>query len=438
MKDQNPFKEKLYTYTLPVKEDIWNHVEANLPAKRRRLPFLWLALASFLFIGASVLGVTLLHKPLIPVTPKENKSIEDIKNSSTPIAENTITSRISEQPINETLTNKKLNTTNTTTTKTQQRNPYQKALSHTSNHQPSIVSADAIQFDSRAETNSYRKEMAVVNSLNTLDFNPLSLEESAFKMAKIKPDPSCYKFRGKNGKNAISVDVFAGLGFATRKYDATEGATSPYATARNQTEKSKYVWGAGARINLNLKQGFAVRLGISLEQIGDIFNYTDASATQSTTQIDSFFAADGTFLRADTNRVLIFGKLIKKIHNRYTHLDIPLLLSYELPMGRSTLMINAGPVLNLTSSVRGQILDPTLNPVHITAGEPDELKAYKNNLGLSLYLGAGALFPLTDNISAMVEPRLLYRINPVTLDSYPLKEHRSTACLNLGIRYHFN
>jgi hypothetical protein len=179
-------------------------------------------------------------------------------------------------------------------------------------------------------------------------------------------------------------------------------------------------------------------LGVLYEQTGDIFDYIDTLATQRSTRIDSFFAADGTFLYAETNSVLIFGTLIKKIHNRYHHLDIPLLASYELPMGRATLMVNAGPVINLMTSVRGQILDAGLVPQHITQGEANQLHAYKTNVGLSVYLGAGALFPITKNISGLVEPRFLYRIRPVTLDTYQLKEHSHFAGLNLGIRYHLN
>jgi len=101
-------------------------------------------------------------------------------------------------------------------------------------------------------------------------------------------------------------------------------------------------------------------------------------------------------------------------------------------------MLNMGPVLNLTTSVRGQILDPSLTPRHISEREPNHLKAYKNNLGLSFYLGAGALIPLNENFSALIEPRFLYRIKPVTIENYPLKEHRHFAGVNLGIRYHFD
>ncbi|MBK9981122.1 MAG: hypothetical protein IPP15_01630 [Saprospiraceae bacterium] len=436
MKDQNPFKEKLHNYTLPVRDDIWKNVEANLPVKRRRLPFLWLSLAGFLLIGASSISLSLLHKPIIPAATPENKSIEEIQNTNPTNVENTIVSEAPKQSLKESSVVQEAKAS--ASGKNQYGKTRAKLFTDKVVGKNSISSNLALTDYAVTGNTSFSKEVNVIDGIQTLDITLLDKKVISNKISKIKPDPSCYKFRGKNGKKLLSVDVFGTPGFAPRSFESAEGGTSPYATARNQTEKSQYAFGAGARVNLNLEQGFAVRLGVMYEQIGDIFNYTDPAATQQHMVIDSFFAADGTFLYSQATTVTILGTLIKKIHNRYTHLDIPLVLSYELPMGRSTLMVNAGPVLNLTSAVRGQILDVSLNPVHITPGEPDELKAYKNNLGLSIYIGAGALFPLTDNISALVEPRLLYRINPVTLDTYPLKEHRSFAGLNLGIRYHFN
>ena len=258
------------------------------------------------------------------------------------------------------------------------------------------------------------------------------------EIASFHPDPNCYKFSGNTDKYALSADIFAGPGFSPRSFEDTAGESSIYADARNATEQNQYSWTAGGRVNLLFRNGLGVRLGLTYTQAGDIFDYTDTLATQSTTKVDSFFASDGTFLYADTSRVLIFGSLIKKIHNTYRYLDIPLLASFELPFDRSIFMINAGPVFNLTSSHEGQILDSSLHPASITPGEPGEIPVYKTNLGLSLYIGAGIVFPLTDHISGLVEPSFLYRMKPVTLDSYPLKEHRHHASLNLGIRYHFD
>jgi hypothetical protein len=100
--------------------------------------------------------------------------------------------------------------------------------------------------------------------------------------------------------------------------------------------------------------------------------------------------------------------------------------------------MNIGPVFNLTSSHEGQILDPNLHPRSITEGDPGAIDVYKTNLGLSLYLGAGYLFPISDHFSGLIEPSFIYRLDPVTLDSYPIQEHRHYAGLNLGLRYHFH
>ena len=43
MKEQNPFKEKLYQHTLPVSDELWGRIEAQLPAQvdKKRFPFLF-------------------------------------------------------------------------------------------------------------------------------------------------------------------------------------------------------------------------------------------------------------------------------------------------------------------------------------------------------------------------------------------------------------
>ncbi|MDZ4749045.1 MAG: hypothetical protein SH808_11185, partial [Saprospiraceae bacterium] len=281
--------------------------------------------------------------------------------------------------------------------------------------------------------------------LPNLQMEKISVEEESTLLAEVvsseisavKPDPNCYKFSGPGSKYAITADLLGGPGFSPKSYEQNSSEYSIYADARKATENYQYAWSVGARINLHHRSGFKGSLGFLYTQAGDIFDYTDSLATQSTTRIDSFFSADGTFLYEETSQVLILGTLIKKIHNTYKYVDIPLLVGYEMPMGRSSIMLHAGPVINLTTTRKGQILDPMLHPRYLTEGETGAIDVYKTNLGMSIYLGVGMLFPLTDHLSWLIEPSLLYRLNPVSLDSYPLKEHRHYAGLNVGLRYHF-
>lgn len=249
-------------------------------------------------------------------------------------------------------------------------------------------------------------------------------------------DVDCYKFKHTGSPIAFSLEAFGGPGISPKSIQEKGSESSVYHLARSSTEHSQYAWSAGFRVNLHLRNGFAFKTGLLYEQTGDVFDYTDTLATKTSTQIDSFFSADGSFLYADTNRVLIFGTLIKKIHNTYKNIDLPFLLGYEFAGKRTVYMLHAGPVFHLSSVQEGQILNPMLHPQSITSDNHQKLEAYKSSLGVSLYVGGGVMFPLSKRISALVEPRILFRLKPVTLSGYVLTEKRHHVGLNLGIRYH--
>jgi hypothetical protein len=490
MKDHNAFREKLYHHTVPVRDDLWSRIESHLPEKvdKKRFPFFWVTFASILVMAGAILFWPQTNQPATPKPPvqeipkeKESPVIEPLAPASDVSSTNeTTASQSSELAVNASNAISEATTNATTVNAKSTKNESNIAATSTVNGiaantkrvQSSIPGSMPMNISAAigsSPEHTYQSEEAIQIATSNLPLSneefthrslvpsgsieslPLSSLETTEKEAaeghdinvsgeidKIKPDPTCYKFTKKESTSNLSFDIFGGHGFSPRSFKSTGQESAIYAQARETTERNQYSWSAGGRINLNLNREFAVRAGLMYEQVGDIFDYTDTLATQRSTRIDSFFAADGSFLYAESNTILIFGTLIKKIHNRYHHLDIPLLASYEMPLGRTTFMINAGPVLNLTSSYRGQILDPGLIPQHITPRASNHLEAYKTNLGMSIYLSAGALIPFSDQFSGLVEPRFLYRINPVTVDQYPLKEHRHYAGLNIGIRYHFN
>lgn len=439
MKEENVFKQKLFNHTLPVREGLWESIETRLPPRKdeRRFPLFWFVLFSSAILGGALMLSRISSNPFSSPAPiesftlqKTNDHQESAINQPTPLIQSSSTDhlQVSGTPV-----------TNVLSAKTFARNSF-----------TSLSASSVIQETGPDEGEAQRNmiESPVFYSSGTSSLVPLlSLSEVRSSVGSdhtididaISHDPNCYKFSGSGSWSyAFSADLFAGPGYSPRSFEETDSESMMYAQARKSTERNQYAWSAGARVNLHLRNGLGASLGMLYEQTGDIFDYMDSLAFQTSTRFDSFFASNGTFLYVDTVRVQINGTRIKKIHNTYRHLDIPILIGYELPMGRSKLMINAGPVINLTSWHKGQILDLTLHPQNITPGSPRELKAYQTNLGLSLYFGAGALLPLSDRLSALIEPRLLFRLKPVTLDSYSLKEHRHFTGINLGIRYHLN
>ncbi len=486
MTEKNFFKEKLYQHTLPVHEGMWHNIEAQLPPEEsaKRFPVFWMTLFSTALLGgALMIGLFTQQtkadqKPPAPVPNQEviasstliDHASEDAditgtsaqssdatdasnKNAPAPSATENFTPNISTektatpssktQSLNQQKTNQqKINTAGTasnTTASALQQSTSNISSSASNTDIVTIKDAEANHLNDRI--NDYDVSLLPYRNTAATSLLPMADMHAATAlemMAGIAPDPNCYKFGDIGPHYAFSVDLLGGPGFSPKTYEQNGGETADYIQARKDTETNQYGWSIGARLNLHHRSGLTARLGLQYTQVGDIFDYTDSLATQSTTRIDSFFAADGTFLYTEVTQVLIDGTLVKKIHNTYRYLDIPLLIGYEMRLGRNIVALNAGPVFNLTHTYEGQILDSMLHPRYITPGKPGAIDIYKTNVGMSIYLGAGMLFPLTDRLSAMIEPSYLFRLDPVTLDSYELKEKRGYAGLNLGLRYHIN
>jgi len=489
MKNENMIREKLYHHTVPVRDGLWDAIEAQLPPekKRKAFPLFWFTLFGTTLLGAAVMiGIfndKVSDQPLLEkhqstpalIASNSAETSTGTESSSTPITSTpiTVTSTSSattsintSSPTFGSASNSKTSPIETRASKTsimentsrkksiKSTTPFSKGHSRIKETPINLqnqtltegITADpglSTEYTLGATTGN--AAITELSLLPNLQIEEITQEEASTlltgagssEISLVKPDPNCYKFSGPGSKFAITADILGGPGFSPKSYEQNSSDDSVYADAREATENYQYAWSAGVRINLHHRSGVKGSLGVLYSQAGDVFDYTDSLATQSTTRIDSFFAADGTFLYEETSQVLILGTLIKKIHNTYKYVDIPLLVGYEMPMGRSSIMLHAGPVFNLTTTHEGQILDPMLHPRYITEGEPGAIDVYKTNLGMSLYFGAGMLFPLTDHLSWLVEPSLLYRLNPVTLDNYPLKEHRHYAGLNVGLRYHF-
>lgn len=476
MTERNYFKEKLYHHTLPVNEGLWGAIEASLPPeqKQKRFPVFWMTLfGTTLLGGALMIGVFTPNTTTTPSSPPSVKN-EVMASATTTAATSTAidaTTGTSDdlETIETTSTNSSATTAPTASTSANQTGS--KAKSSIANKSSNTNQSKANKNTtgkSNQKANITKASSSLIPEINTISEDDLSVDAEVYMagaklpyrntsmtsllplaemnqstatmnlMSAIAPDPNCYKFGDIGAHYALSVDGIFGIGFSPKSLEQNGGETADYISARKATESNQYAWSLGARLNLHHRSGFTGRLGFQYTQTGDLFDYADSLATQSTTRIDSFFAADGTFLYTEVNQVFIDGTLVKKIHNTYRYLDIPLLVGYEMRLGRNIVMLNTGPVFNLTHTYEGQILDSMLHPRSITPGTPGAIDIYKTNVGMSIYLGAGILFPLTDELSALIEPSYLFRLNPVSLNSYELKEKRGFASLNLGIRYHIN
>ncbi len=285
------------------------------------------------------------------------------------------------------------------------------------------VAEEEVVFEKRILTNTTE----AIPSLMKMN----SLDEFVLPTFEIPTD--CYSF-GSRSMSSIYGDIYGGPVYALRPKTSSAEDVGLYITARDETEKFEYGFSAGIRLSYLINEEIALRTGAHYTQVGELFDYTDPGATdfQFITTYITNSAGDTIGTQFDT--VLVTGTLIKQIHNRYHSLDVPILLGYELPLGRLQLSLSLGPVINISSWHRGQILDPTLNPVDITSSEPGSYPAYKTNFGIGVYGGAAILYPLKDGLFLFGEPHFMHRFQPITRPEYSIQQKNTQVGLNIGLR----
>jgi hypothetical protein len=110
------------------------------------------------------------------------------------------------------------------------------------------------------------------------------------------------------------------------------------------------------------------------------------------------------------------------LHVRLTTLDVPLLAGYETNIGGLATTFTGGIIFNIHSW-------NTLGSNFTTRD------IYKENTGLSLYLGLNFVQPLNKKFSLFAEPYIRYRLSDIT--NYPMlfDKRMNSAGILLGLRY---
>jgi hypothetical protein len=228
--------------------------------------------------------------------------------------------------------------------------------------------------------------------------------------------------------------VYVGYGYGLRPMNSRDENVSAYIDARKATESYRYLFTAGVRLNMMMNNGLAFRGGLHYTQIGEKFDYTDSSSIRIITIIDTTFVGGDTIVNPP-QQVIQPGTVVKKINNRYHSLDIPLLVGYDVPLGRMHASLSAGAVINISAWQRGQFLDPSLEPANIDVDETDEYyPAYKTTLGVGAYLSASLAVPVSKDIWFFGEPYILHRFDPVTFDEYSIKQGNTNFGINVGLK----
>lgn len=232
----------------------------------------------------------------------------------------------------------------------------------------------------------------------------------------------CYNFKNKKGSSTFYAELLFGPDIVNRTLIAKNLDTDLLAI-RNESELVELSWSAALRGSVVMNNGFALKTGLLFSQVHEQFNY-QGRETRSRSFVDNGM----------TRTVVETGTVTRTIFNTLRTLDIPLLVGYEIDMGRFILALNTGGALNLSFSQEGQIFASSNNPATIGSQDPDSIDIFKSNAGMSLLGNIGMYYKIKDNLQIMVEPNIRYRLGSVTKDSYSLEQKYLTTGLHLGLR----
>ena len=244
-------------------------------------------------------------------------------------------------------------------------------------------------------------------------------------------DLACAKFEETRIWTS-SIDFMVSPDIVTRSLEPVNPQYTDYATARNATESFRYGFSAGVRFSTTSPAGFAVRSGLNFSQINEQFAYESEQEERITVTIA--YGPNGQVIGRDT--VVDFVSTQRFSNNRYSTVDIPLLVGYEFSAGsKFQVSVNGGTFINMLFTQNGEFLSPsTFEPVAFSGDRPDTYHAYRNRLGLAFYGSLGVTYRLNDQFDILVEPHFKWRPQSVTVPGYVLDQRYFTSGLFIGFR----
>jgi hypothetical protein len=236
--------------------------------------------------------------------------------------------------------------------------------------------------------------------------------------------PGCPTFEKDASGNKKYFEFYAGPDYAFRSLQDT--GNSAYLQKRKESTSFKSGFSAGVRYTKVFNNSMSVRGGVNYSQINEKFSFNQGNIVQVTYIIN----ANGDTVGSYTTT----GSRYKTTTNRYRSIDIPLMVGYELGNGKLHANINAGPVINIYSWQKGDVLDASGNPVSITTGKSSSPYQFKTNAGIGFMGAVSVYYKLTDRLHLMAEPYFRYNLSQMNKESITLKQKYQTAGLRLGIR----
>lgn len=280
------------------------------------------------------------------------------------------------------------------------------------------------------------RQEQIISRLNDLDF-ALSTGEYAPSFSKLK------KPKGKSyseDKFQLGFGIYTGYNQDVRKLSpkAGFGELDNYIAQRNSTETSLESINAGVEALIRHRSGFQFRTGLSYTYIAERLDI-GYSVTETAIIPDGILEVlidgngDTTFVRGPVP-VQLTTEYSRQTFNYQKMWDVPLILGYRFSGTDDwNFGVEAGIHANIQTTQKGEILAASGAIVDLT----ESPSPFKDNVGMSVYLGLTAEYGLNDNWQLTFSPFYRNFSDSFSSSTYEVNQDYSMWGANIGVRYLF-
>lgn len=236
----------------------------------------------------------------------------------------------------------------------------------------------------------------------------------------------------------FGIGAYGGISRSTTELAPRTAADQTYELLRINSEKQLETLHAGLSALIVSDEKLYLRTGVEYTRIGSLFSQSSSrveidsvpgiveiqinEVTGDTTEIP------GNLLRTRTT------SYIKKSYNYFHLVDVPIIFGYNFGSENVTIGIEAGIYANVFLQNKGEVFQPD-ESFYDKGEDPDGW--YKNNIGISPFIGCNIAYHLNENLQLHLSPGFRFQ-SVYSTSSNPLKEQHANLGVTAGVRYIFD
>jgi hypothetical protein len=438
-KIESTIKEKMLNHQPTLDMDaMWDKVSTGVqpPKKKRRFIFWWFLGA---VVGLSALGIFL------------NSVMDTVGSTTQPVNISSIDTEINslkaDQGSNENYDYSPKSMSNVTPITGAMKTENEIVSDSQIIEKESSSKAKDVVFESITESNSmsatFLKDVVVDldkkdNSISALDKLKIKNYALMYSRSKIEINnfiapPSKLSHPIKKRKSSFSLS--GGYYINSRQFDLNDNELIEDFNQRGLTEKPIDAFSISLKYIQPLNAKFSLSGGIKYQSVWESNEYEDESTSYEIMNVlvERIYTSEGVFEVFEDKLIGTTTKTYQKRFNEFKSIALPIEVLYHSSIGKMNLEFGGGVDVVISRSQLGTFYKQD----HYYVMENDTDQLMNTNLGISINMSAGVVFPIGEKFNLVSKLRGIIPLNNLYNKQYGITHKQSLLGLDMGINYSF-